>query len=481
MKILTHKLSPAMQQGMLYGASIALMKGTSLLMLPFIANHITADQFGRLEVISTLAVIGSILVGMGLEDTLFRFAGTEKCTHKRAKISAEIFTLTLLIGLLTLLVSWFVAPLLSPVFPGGATVYELRLVLSVLALEGCIAIPLGWLRMNNHAFSFFFASTARALLQAFLVVVFLYFERGVSGILEASLIATVAQMLFLTVLQLRDTGIRFNIATCKRAFIYSLPIVASGLVAFALNGMDRWVLAEQTSLADVAQFAIAAKFALAMVLLMQPFGMWWSPRRFSVLNTENGKQKVSHYIAIGCVIALLITVSVAIISPPLITTLLPASYQQATYYVVAITIIMLLKELVELFNIGCFNGETTSSQLIINLIGAIVGMTSMLYLAPIYQVWGVILALLLAQSLRLLMFYYVSQYFLTLNYPIRALLSLSIASALWLIVASQIQNLAQGLGQSIILLIVATSSLLWFAQRLGLINLNHTMLTRVTQ
>lgn len=468
---LSIKLSQAMKQGMLYGASIALMKGTSLLMLPFIANYLAAEQFGRLEVISTLAVIGSILVGMGLEDTLFRFAGTEKSATKRRNISAEIFSITLLIGLFTLLLGWFIAPLISPIFPGQPTVYELRLVLSVLALEGCIAIPLGWLRMNNKALSFFFATTGRALLQAVLVIVFLQSGDGVTGILEASMIATVAQMLLLSVLQIRDTGIKFSLTTCQRSFIYSFPIVASGLVAFALNGMDRWILAEQTSLTDVAQFAIASKFALAMVLLMQPFGMWWSPRRFSVLTGINGKQKVAHYISIGCVIALLISVCVALISPALIAFLLPEGYQQATQYVVAIVLIMLLKELVELFNIGCFNGETTSSQLIINVIAATAGIAAMLYFTPLYQVWGVIGALLLAQTLRLVMFYYVSQHFLKLDYPTHKLLLIILASTLWLIVATQF-IVPHQLIASILVMIMALLSLLFFAQQLNLLNLN---------
>ena len=461
------KLNSAIKQSLLYGASIALMKGISLLMLPFIANHIVAQEFGRLEVISTLAVIGSILVGMGLEDTLFRFVGPEKSTQKRKQIAAEIFTITIIIGIITLLLGWAIAPLITPSFPGQPSVYEVRLVLTLLALEGCIAIPLGWLRMNNRALSFFFASTGRALIQASLVVVFLYLGRGVTGILEAGLIATILQTLLLSILQLRDTGLKFSVNTCQRSFIYSLPIVASGLVAFTLNGMDRWILAEYAGLSEVAEFGIAAKFALAMVLLMQPFGMWWSPRRFEVLNEINGKQKVTKFIALGCTIALIITVAVALISPALIIFLLPESYQQAAHYVIAIALVMLLKELVELFNIGCFNGNTTSSQLIINIIAALIGFSAMLWLAPQYQVWGIIFSLLLAQLIRLLLFYNVSQHFLPLNYPLRELLTLTLLGGLWLLLGLQINALIQ----SIIIMLVAVTSLLFVAHYLKLIKL----------
>lgn len=470
------QLNNGIKQSLLYGASIALMKGISLLMLPFVAHHISAQEFGRLEVISTLAVIGSIVVGMGLGDTLFRFAGTAKTQQQRCKIASEIFSLTLFIGLISLISSWFIAPIAATWIAGSPSIYEVRVILAVLALEGCIAIPLGWLRMNNRATCFFFASSGRALIQAILVALFLYWGRGVTGILEAGLIAAVLQTIFLSIQQLRDTGVHFSLATAKRSFIYSLPIVVSGLVAFALNGLDRWILIEHATLTDVAEFGIAVKFALAMVLLLQPFGMWWSPRRFKMLNSINGQQKTADFIAMGSSLALLIAVLVALLAPLLITWLLPDTYQQAGQYVVALVLVMLLKELVELFNIGCFNGETTTSQLIINVIASIIGITAMLLLTPQHHVWGIIFALLLAQSVRLFLFYKISQYFLPLNYPIHALLILVVISTLWLLLGSQIN----GAVPTIIAMFFATLTLLFSAQLLKLINLPFICTKKVT-
>ena len=43
------RLPHALQQTLLYGASIALMKGISLLMLPFIAHHLAPQAFGQID------------------------------------------------------------------------------------------------------------------------------------------------------------------------------------------------------------------------------------------------------------------------------------------------------------------------------------------------------------------------------------------------------------------------------------------------
>ncbi len=469
------KLPNGLKQTLLYGFSIALMKGVSLLMLPFIAHHLSTEAFGRLEVISTLAVIGSILVGMGLEDTLFRFAGACKDPVQRQRLAAEIFGLTLIIGSIVWLMGWLAAEYIAHWIPGSPSTYEVQLVLSVLALEGCIAIPLGWLRMRNHVFHFFFATTGRALTQALLVVILLIAGRGVEGVLEAGLIAAIAQAVILGYIHIHDTGLHLSSKTGVRSFIYSLPIVGSGLVAFALNGLDRWILAEHASLADVAQFGVAAKFALAVVLLLQPFGMWWSPRRFEVLHEPRGQEKAAHFAALGITLALIITVLVGLTSPLLITWLLPDSYAMAAQYAIGLALIMLLKEITELINLGCFTGKTTGTQLIINTLGAIAGIAGMLWWTPTYAVWGIIFALLSAQTLRLVMFFMASQYFLPLPYPIRSLALLTAISVGWLTLGSQ----ATTVSQQLLIIVIAISTMLGAALLLKLIPAPTAITTKV--
>ena len=432
--------SSVLKQTLLYGASIALMKGVSLLMLPFIANHLPTAAFGQLEVISSLAVVGSILVGMGLEDALFRFAGACKDLKQRRRIAAELFTLSVILGTVALLAGYLLADLISTKMPGDVGSYEVRLILATLTLEGCIAIPLGWLRMRNQAFSFFILTTGRAITQAILVILFLSAERGVAGVLEAGLIAAVAQSIILAYLHLRDCGGLTVGRGSYPALIYSLPIVGSGLVAFALNGLDRWILADYASLTDVAHFGVAAKFALAVVLLLQPFGMWWSPRRFEVLRQPGGQQQVVNMVVVGIVLTLLIAVSVGLASPLLIQWMLPPEYALAGQYAIALVLVMAFKEIAELINLGCFTGKTTHTQLFINSIGASIGIIGMFLWAPQYGVWGVIAALLAAQTLRLVLFFTASQYFLPLAYPTRTLLLLTCFSVTCLGVGLQFSN-----------------------------------------
>ena len=89
----------AIRHTLIYGISIALMKSVSLLMLPITAFYLRPEQFGQLELLTSIGIICSILVGLGLENTLFRFAGTETDLNKKKQSAANILILSLLTSL----------------------------------------------------------------------------------------------------------------------------------------------------------------------------------------------------------------------------------------------------------------------------------------------------------------------------------------------------------------------------------------------
>jgi hypothetical protein len=127
--------------------------------------------------------------------------------------------------------------------------------------------------------------------------------------------------------------------------------------------------------------------------------------------------------------------------------------------VVVMVLVMLFKEMAELVNLGCFTGKTTGMQFVINSTGASVGIIGMFWLTPVYGVWGVIFALLLAQALRLILFFNVSQQLLPLPYPTRSLLLLTGTGIGWLVLGS----LTTTNVQQVIAILAGTLSLLTIA------------------
>jgi len=155
-------------------------------------------------------------------------------------------------------------------------------------------------------------------------------------------------------------------------------------------------------------------------------------------------------------LTLTITLLVGLASPLLINWLLPETYAIASHYVIGLALVMALREIAELLNLGCFIGKTTSTQLVINSLGAIVGIVAMLWWTPTYGVWGIILALITAQALRLLLFIIASQYYLPLPFPTRSLVLMASISIGWLLLGYQ----TSAIWQQLLTIVLGTGSLL---------------------
>jgi O-antigen/teichoic acid export membrane protein len=442
----TRKLT-TIEQTLLYGVGIAIMKGVSLLMLPWLTYQLTPWDMGRLEVLTSVAILGSIVMAMGLEEALYRFVGAEHEINKKNQLAARFVGIALILTILALLLApllaYGVSRLFMELWSTSLKVTDLLLIFSFLSLEALVAVCLGWLRVKDRAVVFFGVTVGRALLQALLVFVCVGFGLGVTGILFAGLLALLTQALILVWMQYKETGIALQWTLVKPVLVYSLPLVASGLVSFPLAGLDRWVLLGVAELDVIAQYGIAGKFALATVLLLQPFGMWWSPKRFEVLHGPDGHSRVVRYICIGIVLTLMVSTVVALVTPWMIQTLFPPHYLFAVNYALGLIGVMMLKELVELVNLGCFTGKTTRAQLGINIVGTCTGLLAMgvLMHGTELGVWSIIAALLMAQSVRLVLFAAVSQRYLPLVYPSGRLLGFTGGALLVMVLAYSVDHL----------------------------------------
>jgi len=438
---LLKKIPVSLQQNLLYAFGLVVMKGVSFFMLPVVAHMLSPEDFGRVEVLNSLGALGAILVGFGLLNTLFRFAGEKVQVEEKHAMVAEVVGINLAIGALTLVIGLAMATQLEKFLPGQLGTYNISLAIGMIALEGCIAIPLGWLRMNDRAGLFVLLNSGKAILQAGLVIVLLDMGRGVQGVMEAGLISAIALATALLVLQIRETGVRLVSGRSRELLVYSFPLVGSGLLGFILTGLDRWLLADAVGAAEMAQYAVAAKFSLIAALLLQPFLMWWSPRRFQVLEEDNGRTRAANYAALGSGLSLLIAVSIGLAAPLFIELLLPPEYWSASQFVPWLVLIVAVKDSAELLNIGCYTGKTTNAQFLVNLGGSLAGLFGMLLLIPTLGIWGAIFALLTAQLIRLALYISISQRLLPLPYPAIRLMALAALTLIMLTLGNEISGL----------------------------------------
>ncbi len=419
-------LPDGLRATILYAGATGWTKGIGLLLLPLITAMLPAAEFGRLELLASAAEIAAVLAGAGLVDTLYRFASLPGAEGKLG--AARVTGLAIIVTLIGLAGAFAAAPL-GALLPLPALPIEVILLGISVALEAAIGVPLAWLRMQNRAAAYAFIVILRGTLHTVLLGLLLWQGFGIAGMLGAGAAASLLAAVVLLAGQARDTGIRMQPAAWRPLLAYGVPLIGSGLASFALGTADRWFLASNVAAAALGHYALASKLALAMAFLMQPFELWWYPRRLGVWAADDGPARSAKLAGTGAAVTLLAAAVATLAGPVLILLATPVAYHPAAAMVPFVVISLVLQSFGSLFNIGCYLGRTGRIPFLVNSLAGAVAIAGYALLIPRFGVPGAIAATVLAQAVRLVVFAILSQRRARAEYPHGAVALLALATA----------------------------------------------------
>lgn len=399
------RLSQPIHDMLLYGVALLLLRGASLITLPAMTYFLSVEQIGQLELIAVTQTFFALLISLAMHENLYRFVATLDQADDQKVMVSRLYTtaLTLSLGLVIILVVpvW----LFSANLVEGAWHYfshtQVALMASVWVIQSSLEISLAWLRLQNKAWTFFKLSVFCTCLQVSLIFMVVYLVPSVTAVLMVGVFCAFVQLAILHYHNRFDFKL-LNGKTLGRYLKYCTPIMFSALVAFGLNGGERWLLMQANNFEFLAQYAIALKFALAVGILLQPFHMWWMPKRFAYWQDKGAitTSRISQYgIVYACVLAVLVTWGGKLF----IELFLPNQYQTAANLVALAVMAMLFKEIAEITNIGLLKSKQTQALFLINLIVTISALMIIWAVNALFSqhtLWIVCLGVAIAQLIR---------------------------------------------------------------------------------
>lgn len=422
--------APALRESFFYAAGLIATRAISLVMLPVNTHFLAVSEYGRLEVLMALADVGGVVFGLALPTTLSRFVGTAQDWEKRREVCAHILAVAVITTAVLAAIGFSAAGEIARLLPGDPDAAEVRLLVVTLSMEGILGVGLTWLRIRGMAATFFTISMARAFLFAGASTTLLVHGFGLKGVLAAGALAAVFQGIAVSVIVLRETGLRLRGIEWWPLTIFSGPLLLSALAMFALGSLDRWFLADAVGTAELGVYGVAVRLGAMTAVLLQPFHMWWFPKRFIVLNEPDGVPRSAHVVGIGIVIVILGAVAVSLGGPLVIQVMTPAAYHPAIYFIPWIAIIYAVQETASMLELGSFLRRDGFIPLATNLFGAAVVVTLYWLWIPSHGVMGAIAATLVAQVARTVVVHLVSQYYVRLPYNFgRLAVVLAVAAA----------------------------------------------------
>ena len=403
-----------------YIISVLFEKGFALITIPLMAAHLTPRDYGRLDVAVSLIEFIGLVMSFGMGDTLVRFAATASGTKDQKRCAAELLTGALLIAAVFGLAVQLAVPAIAQALNINVSISALRWALLGATLSALVDMPMVWMRIQGRAGPYALYMGARSLLQVILMWLALTAGWGSDGILIANGTAVLAFTGIVAGGMIAQTGLAFSWRALKQIGNYGVPLVFASLAMFALGSCNRWFLSGNVPDADIGYLGLATKLALAAPMLLQPFALWWNPRRIAALSRPGGIEESTWAFGLGYSVLIISALGVALTGPIFIQFALPKAYAGAIAYLPFVIFLCVLHELNTLCNTGAFAHHKGYRVLQANVVGALTGIAGYALLAPTYGIPGVIAATAVGQSVRLTVALWTGYALAPIPYPIVA-------------------------------------------------------------
>lgn len=295
------------KQTAIYGISTIVVRFLNYLLTPYYTRIFDQGEYGIVTDIYALIPFALVILSMGMESSYFRFTtraeeqGGDIMESKR-RVFATTWGITSLNAIIFFAIVWLLNGAISHIMGEVYVTHPeyVTIVAAIVMVDVWTMIPFSRLREQGRAMRFVMLKALSVLLNVGLAIAFgiagLYSTSfGVGWVLIANLIASIVTLVAL----LPTTGgvvPRIDGALLRKIFVYSLPLLISGIAGTANEFIDRQMIKyltpgdETTAMAQLGIYGAIVKIAVVMTLFTQMYRLAAEPFFLASFKKEEFKE-----------------------------------------------------------------------------------------------------------------------------------------------------------------------------------------------
>ncbi|HEY4544908.1 MAG TPA: oligosaccharide flippase family protein [Pedomonas sp.] len=384
---------------LIYGLSAALSRGLAVITLPVYARILAPADYGAMDILIVAGAIANLVVPLQVNQALSRYLNDVEGAQRRILASTALwFTVGAYIaalGLMLLGSEWLCQQLLGEI----KYLTAFRLSLLSIALTGIFQLLQGQLRFE-------LLSRDHALVSILYAVVTVaagiglgkFAGLGLVGIIwsqiAAAAIAGVASMSRLP----HRYGMHFDTGWLRTMLGFSMPLVPAAIATYFTIYSNRFMLNSLADLESVSIYAVSARIAGIVNILIVGFQAALTPLIYVHYNEPRTPQHLAQIVKVFSTVAFICCLGIGLFAPEILMILVPPVYYGASDLVFLVTVSALFSSMSFCFP-GIVIAKKTHYQLIIFSISAVTSIILNWLLIPYYGVFGAAVATLLSAML----------------------------------------------------------------------------------
>ena len=438
-------LKSTIKNSFIYSFGNISTKIAGFILLPIYTKHLSVATYGMLSILEITSQIMIAFFGMALYQAFFRWYWDKQYIDKQKSIffTSSVFS-TLTAALMVIIIFIFSKPISQLLFDKPDYSYLLNLMAITSAIEIILQMPITLIRLQEKPGLFTITNILRLTVSLSLTVYFVaYANREIDGIYEATLIAQLTGILFLSKYLWKNIVINWESKILKDMLVFSFPLCLSGISAVLLAITDRYALNFLGGLSDVGIYSLGFKMANTInVFIVASINLAISPIIFRMMDDPNNKRfysKTMTYYTFGLMFCVL---GMSFFGKEIIKVLSSKPAYWDSYKVIPlISTAVLFGMLKDVSITGLQIVKKTKIIALIITLMAVLNLTLDIILIPYFHFIGAAIASLIAQCVYFIIVYKTSQRNYFIPYEINKVIKMLIVGCVLMFAASMFNDL----------------------------------------
>ena len=364
-------------------------------MLPVYTRFLTAADYGAIGLLTFALALFEPLFGARLGVALPKFYFESPNDREKRAVVWSTLGLTGVVSALSMLVLIVFRGFGSEVIFGDRK-YAVALGIFAVNLLSRPFEDTGmlYLRMHERSSLFLVVSMLKLLLQVALnVLLVVYWQEGVIGVVLSGVISSVAVGLCLTFYVRAQEKPAFSLEISQKMFEYCWPLWFSGLAGLYVGSSGGMYLRALGTLSDVGRLELALKFATVVgMVIWMPFYQHWGPLSYRHFKETDGARKFQLAFIGIAVLMFSGGLGISIFSAPIIRVMSTKQFFSAAALVPILTFGFIINYLRSFFNFCFLATEKTKISSLCQYATAIIITIAYFLLIPRFGLIGAAVA-----------------------------------------------------------------------------------------
>jgi len=424
------------KESFVYGLSGYLSKSISIFLLPLYTAVLTTEDYGILDLLSTIVVVSSFLIISGTDTAVGYYYFRKEYAGDRPVIIISSLYARLLFSLAGFLIIAFGAPYISHLIFGKDLSLFVVITGFSIVFQSLHSFLFNLLRFEFRVWLYTILSSASVLINILLTIYYvLILHQGVYGALMAQAISYGLIFVFTLLYVFKRYGHKYSHLWVKKILSYGFPLIGTGVAVWVLNSTDRYFIAHYNDLSAVGIYAVGAKLGAIVGIFGGALQMAWGPYSMDIQYEENAKEIYSKVYQLYFLLNIVLVFAISMFSIDILKVFTQPNFYAARAVVPFLCTSVFLSSAFFIVVIGINITKKLQHTIWITVISAAVNIGMNFLLTPYFGPVGAAFCIMFANFLIFLLTYLIAQKYYPVDYKHKKILALLIPAAVIMFIA----------------------------------------------